>query len=629
METGDQQPRRRPGSTRALIVAAVGVVFGDIGTSPLYTMRQAFATDAGLAATDEAVLGVLSLIFWALMIVVTLKYVTLVLRVDNRGEGGVLSLAALVLRTVGPDPRRHVLIIGMSIIGLALFAGDGLITPAISVLSAVEGLNTLTPAFQPYIVWIAAAILVGLFLLQRRGTAAVGKLFGPIMCLWFGVIAILGAIEIVHAPEILQALNPFHGLRLVEISGWGVFVILGAVVLCVTGAEALYADMGHFGRRPIRTGWLGIVLPALLLNYFGQGALILRDPSAAHQPFFLLAPSWAVGPYVVLATLATIIASQAVISGAFSLTRQAVQLGYLPRMAIRHTSETAIGQIYMPRVNWILMVGVLILVFGFGSSDELAGAYGISVMGAMTVDTVLAAILAATLWRWSRLLAAAVFGALLFIDLALFSSTLLKIPEGGWFPLVTAALVFAMITTWCRGRHVLYERLHRHALPIETFLERLGPSTLRVAGTAVFMTSDNSRVPNALLHNLKHNKVLHERVVLMTVRTEDVPRVPKERRVEAVRLGKGFHTVLARFGFMDDPNVPTALELCRTQGLPIDMMQTSFMLGRETLVPSSRPDLPRWQEQLFIAMTMTAQSATNYFGIPPGRVVELGTQVEI
>ncbi len=621
-------PQQERGATRALVLGAVGVVFGDIGTSPLYAVRLALGGPGGLAHGEESVLGVLSLIFWSLVIIVTLKYVLLILRADNRGEGGVLALAALGTRDAPLKSRRRVVVVLLSIAGLALFGGDGLITPAISVLSAVEGLKIVTPVFEPYVLPVAVAILVGLFVLQRRGTARMGKLFGPIMCLWFATIAVLGVVEIAREPGILRALDPTHAVRLFELDGWHAFVILGAVVLVVTGAEALYTDMGHFGRRPIRIAWLGICLPALTLNYFGQGALVLRLPAAVEHPFFLLAPSWALAPLVLLATLATIIASQAVISGAFSVTRQAVRLGYLPRMVILHTSETEIGQVYMPRVNWILACGVVLLVVGFGSSNALAGAYGVAVMGAMTVDTVLAGMVAASLWRWNPLLAGLLFAAFLAVDLGFLAATLLKIPEGGWLPLLVAAVAFVVVTTWRRGREVLHERLYRDALPVETFLKRL-ESSVRVAGTAVFMTGDASVIPNALLHNMKHNKVLHERVVLMTVATEDVPRVSVSRRVEVERLGKGFHTVIARYGFMEYPNVPAALELCRGHGLPIDMMETSFILGRETLIASPRPDMGPLQEQLFIAMSTTALSATTFFGIPPGRVVELGTQIEI
>ncbi len=623
-------PRAGTEATPArLILGAIGVVFGDIGTSPLYTVPQVFSGAGALAPTHESVLGVLSLIFWALILIVTLKYVTFVLRADNRGEGGVLSLAAVALRAPAASATWRAAIVSLSILGLVLFGGDGLITPAISVLSAVEGLKVLTPVFEPYIVPIAVGILVALFVIQSRGTGRVGRLFGPVMGLWFVTIAALGAYEIVLEPGILAALDPRHAIGLLRDSGLKSFVILSAVVLAVTGAEALYADMGHFGRGPIRAAWLVFVLPALTLNYFGQGALVLREPAAATHAFFLLAPGWAVAPLVLLATAATVIASQAVITGAYSLTRQAVQLGYLPRMAIHHTSEEQIGQIYMPRVNWIMMCGVIALVIGFGSSGDLAGAYGISVMGGMAVDSVLAGLVACWLWGWGRPLAGLAFGSFLAVDLAFFAGTTLKIPAGGWFPLLAAAAGFTIVATWRRGRRILYNRLYRDALPVETFLKQLKEGSIRTAGTAVFMTADVTKVPNALLHNMKHNKVLHERVLLMTVATADEPHVAKAQRVVVQRLGKGFFSVVARYGFMDQPNVPADLELCRAHGLAVDMMEASFFLGRETLIASPKPDLPPIMERLFIVLSGTAQSATAFLRIPPGRVVEMGVQIEI
>ncbi|HZH28247.1 MAG TPA: potassium transporter Kup [Azospirillaceae bacterium] len=614
---------------RSLVLGALGVVYGDIGTSPLYTVREAFGHAGGLHPTDVTVLGTLSLVLWSLLIVVTLKYVLLILRADNRGEGGVLSLAALGLGTVGGRPGARALIVGLSTAGLALFYGDGLITPAISVLSAVEGLNVATPFFEPYVVPIATAVLVGLFLIQSRGTGRVGVIFGPVMAIWFTVLGVLGLLEIIENPGVLRAIDPRYAVMLFQAEQWQAFIAMGAVVLAVTGAEALYADLGHFGRPPIRKAWFGLVLPGLVLNYFGQGALVLRDPEALAHPFFHLAPDWALYPMVGLATLATIIASQAVISGVFSLTRQAVQLGYLPRMSVRHTSETEIGQVYIPRINYALMVGVLILVIGFGSSGNLAAAYGISVTGAMSIDAILAGIVAATLWGWGPVLASVVFGLLFLCDFAFFAATTLKIPEGGWFPLAIAAVCSFMIITWRRGRRILFNKLYRDAPPIGLFLNRMDKVPQRVAGTAVFMTGNAGTIPHPLLHNLKHNKVLHERIVLMTVQVEEVAHVPGGCVVEVERLGKGFYTVMARYGFMDRPHVPRALEKCRQHGLAIDMMETSFFLGRETLIPSTRPDMKPWQESLFIAINATALSATAYFCIPPDRVVELGTQVEI
>jgi KUP system potassium uptake protein len=625
MDSADASHRAR---RRALVLAALGVVYGDIGTSPIYALRESIAAASGMATAEVAVLGVLSLVFWALVIVVTLKYVVLILRADNRGEGGILSLASLALRGAS-TPERRAVIIGLAVLGVSLFGGDGLITPAISVLSAVEGLRIVTPGLDPYVLPIAVAILVGLFVLQARGTARIGRLFGPVIALWFAVLAMLGVIGIAGNPGVLRALDPSYGLQLLVLGDWRALAILGAVVLVVTGAETLYADMGHFGRLPIRTAWLGLVLPALVLNYFGQGALVLSDPATAADPFFLQVPRWGLVPLVLLATAATIIASQATISGGFSLTRQAVQLGYLPRMDVRHTSETQIGQIYMPRVNWIMMFGVIALVIGFGSSSALAGAYGIAVMGTMVVTTILAIFVANSVWRWNPVVAVATFGAFLIVDVGFLAATLLKVPEGGWFPLLIAGAGCLVMLTWRQGRTIVHERLHRDALPLDTFLAGLQPSSTRIARTAVFMTGDSVAVPHALLHNLKHNLVMHERVVLMTVVTEDVPHVGPEGRVDVERLGKGFFRVVAHFGYMDAPNVPLALEQCRKLGLAIDMMRASFFLGRETLIASANPALNRLQEQLFIALSATNLSATTFFGIPPGQVVELGAQVEI
>ncbi|MFO1071775.1 MAG: potassium transporter Kup [Geminicoccaceae bacterium] len=617
------------GDLRTLVLGAIGVVFGDIGTSPLYTMREAFGEAGGLTLSQPAVLGVLSLVFWSLIIIVSIKYVTLILRADNRGEGGVLALSSLALRAVGPSRRLRRLILGLAICGLSLFYGDGLITPAISVLSAVEGLETAQPALGPYVLPIATTVLVGLFLIQRFGTASVGKLFGPIMLLWFATLAVLGGAQVVQRPEVLAAINPVHAIGLFQVAGWQAFVALGAIVLAVTGAEALYADMGHFGRAPIRLAWGCLVLPALLLNYFGQGALILNEPAALEHPFYRLAPEPLLWPLIVLATCATIIASQAVISGVFSLTRQAIQLGYLPRMTVHHTSASEIGQIYLPQVNWLLMVGVLMLVLGFGTSSNLASAYGISVTGAMGIDAIIAGMVAASLWRWPLPLALLVFGILLLGDLAYVAANTLKIPSGGWFPLLLAGLFSLVVITWRRGRAALYDRIYRDALPTQKFIELLGPSTMRVAGAAVFMTGNPAVIPTSLLHNLRHNKVLHERVILMTLVIEDIPYVGDDRRVTVERLGKGFFQVWARYGFMDEPDVPNALERCRPLGLALEPMATSFFLGRETLIPSTRPELGRVTEQLFIALSAAAIPANAYFKLPPDRVVELGTQIEI
>src|SRR5215217_7680528 len=599
---------------RALVLAALGVVYGDIGTSPLYTLREAFGHAGGLHLSEPAVLGVLSLVFWSLLLVVTVKYVALILRADNRGEGGVLALCRLIP--------------ALTIAGLALFYGDGLITPAISVLSAVEGLETAAPALSPYIVPIAVLILVGLFLIQSRGTASVGRVFGPVMLVWFATLGLLSLAQIVRNPGVLAALNPLHALGLFGHAGWQAFVALGAIVLAVTGAEALYADMGHFGRAPIRLAWLGLVLPGLVLNYFGQGALVLRDPSALEHPFYHLVPGWALFPLIGLATLATIIASQAVISGVFSLTRQAIQLGYLPRMTVRHTSTTEIGQVYLPRVNWLLMAGVLLLVLGFRSSGNLAAAYGISVTGAMAIDAVLAGLVAAWRWGWGPA-AAAVFGAFFLLDLAYFGANALKIPSGGWFPLLVAAAFIYVVVTWRRGRKAVWDKLYAHALPVGSFLDRLDPELIRVRGTAVYMTGNPEVVPTALLHNIKHNQVLHEQVVLMTVRTRDIPYVPEAQRIEVAALGKGFHQVAVSYGFLDQPDIPQALALCRARDLRADPMRTSFFLGRETLIPTPSPPLGPVEARVFTWLSSGNLAATTYFQIPPERVVELGTQIEV
>ena len=612
-----------------LVIGAIVVVYGDIGTSPLYTMREAFGL-GGLPLGEATVLGVLSLIFWALLVVVTLKYVAVIMRADNQGQGGVLALVTLALRGLRAGGRRQQLAIVLAMVGAALFYGDGIITPAISVLSAVEGLKVATPAFEPYVVPIAIAILVGLFLVQRRGTGGVGKLFGPIMCIWFATLAVLGIGQILDEPSVLRALNPIHAVALFASHGWQAFVALGAVVLAVTGAEALYADMGHFGRWPIRFAWFSFVLPALLLNYFGQGALLIREPGAVVNPFYLLAPPWALYPMVVLATWATIIASQAVISGAFSLTRQAIQLGYLPRLEIRHTSEQEIGQVYLPRVNWALMVAIVAVVVGFGSSSQLAAAYGIAVVGAMSIDAVLACIVAVILWRWHPLAAGLAFASFLAVDLAFFSANALKIPAGGWFPIAFAAAVFALMSTWRTGREALFQRLYRGAPPLRSFLASVTrqPPT-RVPGTAVFLTGNSDMVPRALLHNLKHNKVLHERVVVLKVQTEDVPQVPESERVQVEHLGGNFHRVLLRYGFLEHPNVTAALLQCQLGAPEPTYMDTSFFLSRESLIPSEHPDLQPWREQIFMQMTNTALDATRYFRLPPDRVVEIGSQVEI
>ncbi|HYE00150.1 MAG TPA: potassium transporter Kup [Alphaproteobacteria bacterium] len=614
----------------ALTLGALGVVYGDIGTSPLYMIKEAFGHTGGLPLTPGTVYGALSTAFWALMLIVTIKYVLFIMAADNRGEGGVLALATLAMRGADGSGIRRRLIMVLAIAGAALFYGDGLITPAISVLSAVEGLEVAAPALEPYVVPLAVAVLVALFLVQQRGTHSVGRLFGPVMLVWFSTLGLLGLIQIVQHPEVLVALNPQYAFGFFANHGGYAFAALGAIVLAVTGAEALYADMGHFGRKPIRIAWFGLVLPALVMNYFGQGALLITDPHTVENPFFLLAPSWALYPLVGLSTLATVIASQAVISGVFSLTRQAIQLGYLPRLSIRHTSATEIGQIYIPQINWLQMTGVLLLVVSFGSSSALASAYGIAVTGAMSIDAVLAFIVAVTLWRWPAPAAAILFALFLVVDLAFFGATALKIPQGGWMPLMVAAGIYLIMSTWRRGRAQVYERLYGDALPLEGFINRLREKPAeRVAGTAVFMTGNPTVVPQALLHNLKHNKVLHERIVAVRVNTLEQPFVDDRNRVMVERLGGGFHRVIVNYGFLQEPDIPRALERCRDAGLHFDMMSTSFFLSREKYLPSSHPTLNPVQEWIFIRLAAAAVDATEFFGLPPNRVVELGAQVEI
>ncbi len=610
-----------------LVLAALGVVFGDIGTSPLYAFRVSLGEYGG--NTEFGVFGVLSLIAWALTIVVTVKYVLVIMRADNRGEGGTLALTALALRTAGRSARRHYWIMIAGMAGASLFYGDGVITPAISVLSAVEGLKVATPLFEPYVIPISLVLLIGLFMMQRRGTAKVGGFFGPVMLVWFIVLAFLGAIQVVQYPHILLSLNPMYGIELFIHDPWRAFVLLGAVVLAVTGCEAFYADMGHFGRSPLRISWLYLVFPSLMLNYLGQGALVLRDPDTAVNPFYHLAPSWALYPLVALASAATIIASQAVISGAFSLTRQATTLGYLPRLEVRHTSEEEIGQVYVPRVNFGLMIAVIVLVLGFKSSENLGSAYGIAVTGTMMIDTVLAFIYMRTGLGWSLAKAGSIFGLFIVVDGAFFGANALKIVEGGWFPLVVAGFIAILMATWWRGRQILAAMRSRDALSLDVFIAGLKPERpLRVPGTAIFMTSTIDQVPNALLHTLKHYKVLHERVILMTMQTEDVPHVPKDQRIAIRELDKGFFTVRVCHGFMDQPSVPRALALCRMQNLRFELMETSFIVGREKLRRAKRSPL-KWRQRLFVLLYNNMLGATEFFGIPPNRAIEVGGHTEI
>jgi KUP system potassium uptake protein len=629
----DSDPHQRPGGRYilALSLGALGVVYGDIGTSPLYALRECFHHSTGIRPTHDNVLGILSLIVWSLILVVSVKYLVFVMRADNRGEGGILALLALVAPPRGGSPRgtRRVLVL-MGVFGAALLYGDGMITPAITVLSAVEGLNVATPWFDSYIIPISILILVGLFMVQSRGTAAIGRVFGPVMLLWFFTIAAFGVVEAVRQPEVFLAVSPHHAVRFMLRHGYLGFLVLGSVFLVVTGGEALYADMGHFGRKPIRMAWFSVALPALLMNYFGQGALVLRDPAAVENPFYRLAPGWALYPMVALATAAAVIASQALISGAFSLTRQAVQLGFSPRVDIEHTSSREIGQIYIPGVNRLLMVACIALVVGFGSSSNLAAAYGIAVTGTMGITTILFYFVARQRFGWSRAQAGVPAFFFLLIDLAFFLANATKIGHGGWFPLLVGAAVFTAMTTWKTGRGILAERLSETTLPIDLFLEDVGRSAPhRVPGTAVFMFGNPTGVPPALLHNLKHNKVLHETVVLLRVDTEEAPVVDANERTTVEELGHGFFRMVMRYGFMEDPDVPAALREVKLPGLKLAPMDTTFFLGRETLIASKKPGMAIWREQLFAIMARNARTATSFFGLPPNRVVELGAQIEL
>lgn len=627
--TANVSPSGDAAKLRALTLAAIGVVYGDIGTSPLYTIRECF-TQTGMAVSPANVMGVLSLIFWALIIVVTVKYVVFVMRADNQGEGGVLALMALAMRGLRPGRRTTAAVLAAGVLGAALFYGDCVITPAISVLSAVEGLTVAAPWFEPYVIPLALVILTGLFVAQQHGTARVGALFGPVIVVWFLTLATLGAVQIAQTPEVLAALSPAHALRMLTEHGALGFTLLGAVVLAVTGGEALYADMGHFGRFPIRLAWFGLVLPALLINYFGQGALLLNQPAAIENPFYLSAPDWALYPLIGLATAATVIASQAVISGAFSITLQAIHLRFLPRMQVRHTSAQERGQIYLPAVNWLLFAGVVGLILAFKTSSNLAAAYGVAVTGTMVVTTLLAYKVARRLGGWSLARAAAALALFLTVDLAFFTSNLAKVFDGGWFPLAVAAALVVAMTTWRRGRAVLTERLAAASVPVDVFLARLkGGSTPRVPGAAVFLTSNPRGLPPSLLHNLKHNKVLHERVVLLTVETAEIPHIAAAERFELTSLSGGFYRLIARYGFMEEPDLPAALRAGRIPGLPFETMETTYFVSRETLIPTRNSGLPAWREGVFIALSRVSASASEYFRIPPGRVVELGMQIEI
>ena len=610
-----------------LTVGALGVVFGDIGTSPLYAMHDSAIAVGGQAASQAAVMGTVSLIIWALVIVVTIKYVGFIMRADNNGEGGVMALAALAHRS--PVSRRAKTAIGVAaLMGLALFYGDGMLTPAISVLSAVEGLGA-SDSFKAWILPITLVILVGLFFFQNRGTEKIGKVFGPVMVVWFVVLAVLGAIAITRAPRILYAADPRYAFHLFAHEPWTAFVALGSIVLAVTGCEALYADMGHFGAKAIRWAWLYFAFPALVLNYFGQGALLLSNPNALPLLFYGLVPGWLHYPMVALATIATIIASQAVISGVFSITQQAVQLGQLPRMEIRHTSAVEAGQIYVPRSNAMLAVGVVLIVLIFKSSDALAAAYGIAVTGVMVISTVLVAVVARYHWNWSKPAVIAVFGALGLIDLAFMSSNALKIVQGGWLPLAVAGATFVIMDTWRIGRRVHVEAMRDGSLALDLFLDRADKLSQRIAGTAVFLSSRADVVPNALLHSLKHYKVLHERVIICTVTVADTPYVSKAKRIMVEKLGKGFFSARISYGFFETPNIPESLALGRAQALALEPDSTTYFLGRETLVPGEKPMMKRWRVALYMWLASNALSPARFYHLPPGRVVELGTQVTI
>ncbi|MBD9426723.1 potassium transporter Kup [Pseudomonas sp. PDM15] len=621
---------RSKSSSFGLLVAAIGVVYGDIGTSPLYTLKEVFAGHYGVRVDHDGVLGILSLILWSLLWVVSLKYVLFMLRADNGGEGGVMALTALARRATAAHPRLSGVLVLLGLFGTALFYGDSMITPAISVLSAVEGLDVALPGMSHWVVPVTVILLIGLFLIQKHGTARIGILFGPVMVLWFLVLGVLGIYGILQRPEVLQALNPWWAVNFfIAHPGIGV-TILGAVVLALTGAEALYADMGHFGRKPIARAWFSLVLPGLVLNYFGQGALLLENPEAARNPFYLLAPSWALLPMIGLATLATIIASQAVISGAFSLSQQAMQLGYIPRMQVQHTSSAAQGQIYVGVVNWALMVAVVLLVIGFGSSGALAAAYGVAVTTTMLIDTLLVSAVMLLLWRTPRWLAIPVLLGFLLVDSLFFSANVPKVLQGGAFPVVAGIALFLLMTTWKRGKQMLFARLDETALPLPAFLGsiRLQPPH-RVGGTAIFLSARPDAVPHALLHNLLHNQVLHEQVVLLTVVSEDEPRLAPERRFEVTAYGDGFFRVILHFGFMEEPDVPAALRLCHLDELDFSPMRTTYFLSRETVIPTKRFGMAPWRERLFAFLQKNANSSMSYFQLPVNRVIELGTQVEI
>lgn len=625
---GEPSPHGQKAGLPLLALGALGVVFGDIGTSPLYALKETFVGHHPLKVDPVHIFGVLSLIFYTMLIIVTFKYVTVVMRADNKGEGGSLALLALITRSISPGKRTGGLII-LGVLATALFYGDSMVTPAISVLSAVEGLKLVDPRLEPFVIPIAVGILVAIFAMQSRGTAKMGNLFGPIMLFYFLVLAALGIANVGRSPEIFNFLNPYWAYAFFASDGLLAFLALGSVVLAITGAEALYADMGHYGRKPITYAWLLAAFPCLMLNYIGQGALLLDDPSAASNPFYNLAPEdWRL-PLVILATMATIIASQAMITGAFSVTQQAVQLGFLPRIRILHTSENTVGQVYIPLVNWSLMVMCVLLVLGFQSSSNLAAAYGIAVTGTMVITTVMLGVLVFRVWKWNPILAGITFIVFILVELAYFLSNLTKVQDGGWFPLLAGLLIFTLLTTWAKGRKLMIKRMSEAAMPVGVFIKSASGSATRVPGTAVFMTTSLDGIPHALLHNLKHNKVLHERNMLLTVKIEDVPFVAETKRVEMKDLGSGFYRLIIRYGFMQETDVPAALQQVKSCGPQFKMMDTSFFLARQTLITSARPGMAVWREKLFAWMLRNAESAMEFFKLPTNRVVELGSQVEI
>ena len=614
-----------------LAIAAIGVVFGDIGTSPLYALKEAFSPQHGIGLAPDSILGVISLLFWAIVVVVSLKYVLFVMRADNDGEGGVLALMALALRGFPREGKWIGVLMALGIFGACMFYGDAVITPAISVMSAVEGLEIAAPHLSEYVIPITLVILIGLFMLQKHGTEVVGKLFGPIMLIWFATIALLGLYHIVGEPGVVAALNPWYAVRFMQQHAVQAYHVLGSVFLVLTGAEALYADMGHFGAKPIRFAWYGLVMPALVLNYFGQGALLLHDPTAIQNPFYLLAPDWALMPLVVLATVATVIASQAVISGAFSLTSQAIQLGYVPRMKIQHTSASAIGQIYMPVVNWLLLFVIVVIVLGFKSSDNLAAAYGIAVTTTMVITTILACVVMVRVWNWNKLWVGFIILSFITVDLSFFGANLLKLREGGWLPLLIGAFLFFLLLTWFKGRQIVKERTAADGIPLMPFLQGLlAHPPHRVSGTAIYLTGSDTLVPVSLLHNLKHNKVLHERTIFMTFITLDIPYVDDNKRIETKELGGGLYLVRATYGFNETPDVKGVLKLLEQQeNMSFELMDTSFFLARETVVPTQLPGMSVWRERIFAWMHQNAAKPTDFFSIPANRVVELGTKIEI